>query len=174
MRFEIVFIWKRSAFLWYKSYMHYVRREHLRGSIILERNIQVNVSLPKVWTVVSFFPHFISVHHLTTFLFGAFPSKYCLGKEKCPTSFTDIEGVSSCLPLLLENKVWVYNPANQTLRTRTANLKLEHVNDDRMRIRLWYSGMVLAESEVFWPHDLCPMTSYAPSFWTSRPAVASA
>lgn len=84
------------------------------GSIILERNIQANVNLPKVWSVVKlvvlflvvfFFFHFISVHHLTTFLSGAFPSKYCLGKKKCPTSYINIEGVSSFLSLLLEDKV---------------------------------------------------------------------
>lgn len=56
----------------------------------------MNVGLTKVSTVVFIF-HFVSVYHLTMFLFGAFPSEYSLGKEKYPTSYIDTEGVSSFL-----------------------------------------------------------------------------
>ena len=68
----------------------------------------MKVGVPKVWNVVYILKFYFCLH-FTTLLFGAFPSEYCLGMEKCLTSYIDIEGVSSFLSMLLGDKAWAYN-----------------------------------------------------------------
>lgn len=99
-----------------------------------------------------------------------------LGKISASPPTTDIEAVNSSLSLFLEDTTWTYDLANSSLIPWIVNLNMGHINEDRMRILLgWGSGMILAVSGVFWPHDSCQKTLLMPpASWTYEPAVISA